>query len=131
EAGYRTAPFHSGRPRYLGMEAVIAQLPNHGGCGRYRRQPQLQLRRGETTTVARILRWIDGTPVRPAVLPHLSAYCRSPPVGNARARRIAERTNSAGTATRCTMAMNRWALMRDWTRAAFPSLFEPRKRWKA
>jgi arylsulfatase A-like enzyme len=63
-AGYRTALFHSGRFIYLGMEAVIrgrgfSTLEDAGDIGG---NHQSSFGVDETSTVARILDWIDGLP---------------------------------------------------------------------
>jgi Sulfatase len=73
-AGYRTALFHSGRFLYLGMESVIRGrgfdvLEDAGDIGGNRRS---SFGVDEPSTVARMLRWIDGLPPgRPFFLTYL------------------------------------------------------------
>ncbi|HEV3139626.1 MAG TPA: sulfatase [Vicinamibacterales bacterium] len=62
--GYRTAPFHSGRFAYLGMEAIVRHrgydlLADAGDLGG-RRESSFGV--DEPSTVAHILKWIDALP---------------------------------------------------------------------
>jgi Sulfatase len=63
-AGYRTAMFHSGRFRYLGMQELLADkgfdvLEDAGAIGGHE---QSSFGVDESSTVTRLLRWIDSLP---------------------------------------------------------------------
>jgi Sulfatase len=64
EQGYRTALFHSGRFRYLGMESMLRNrgydlLEDAGDIGG-RRESSFGI--DEPSTIRRLLRWVDGLP---------------------------------------------------------------------
>jgi hypothetical protein len=79
-AGYRTGLFHSGRFRYLGMEALIANkgfgtLEDAGAIGG---QVESSFGVDEPSAVGRILSWIDAKPGAPFFTMYLPAAGHHP-----------------------------------------------------
>ena len=123
QQGYRTALFHSGRFDYLGMDSIIRDRgfdvlrtrATSAACGvelRHRRA----LGGGAASCAGSTLRRADGRSSSP--------ICRSPaiiPMTRRTAGPFRTTTNSAATATRCTMATPRSATCAavsrrgDWT----------------
>src|SRR6266576_2870358 len=98
DAGYRTAMFHSGRFRYLGMEAIIngrgyQTLEDAGDIGGNHNS---SFGVDEPATVARMLAWIDGLPrgqrffltYLPIAGHHILAHCRPSPLCHSGARSL-------------------------------------------
>jgi hypothetical protein len=115
DAGYSTALFHSGRFIYLGMEAVIrncgfATLEDAGDIGGH---CQSSFGVDEPATVARILRWIDALPCGRRFFVTYLPIAGHHPYETGNPARFPTMTNSADTATHCTMAILRSA--HSWT----------------